>query len=233
MARLTRKELKTDKFAMEVEQTVDYFEEHRKAIIRYGGIALVVVLIGVAFYFYFKQQHAARQEALAHALEIQEAAVGGQAQPGMLNFPTQAAKDEAALKAFGELAAKYPGSDEGLIAEYYLGSINADQGKSAEAIKHLKAVADSGNVQYASMARLSLGQLYFADGHAAQGEQLLRSLIAQPTIFVSKEQATLVLGRELAKTKPDEARKLIGPLRTSRSAVSSAALEVYGELLEK
>ena len=36
MSRITRKELKTDKFALEVEHTVSLFEQHRQEIIRYG-----------------------------------------------------------------------------------------------------------------------------------------------------------------------------------------------------
>lgn len=230
MARLTRKDLKTDKFALEVGQTVDYFEEHRKDIIRYGAIALVVVLIGAAVFFYRKQQHTTRQEALGQAIQMQEASVG-QAAPGMMSFPTQQAKDQATLKAFGDLAGKYSGSDEALIAEYYLGSITADQGKLAEATKHYKAVVDSGDAHYAPLAKLSLAQIYFSDGHAAEGEQLLRSMIDHPTLFVSKEQATMVLAQELAKTKPDEARKLLGPLRTSSGPVSQIAIRLYGELL--
>jgi len=230
VARLTRKELKTDKFALEVEQTVDFFEEHRKEIIRYGSIATVVVLIGVAFFFYQKQQHAAREEALAQAIQIEQASVGQPTPGGPQTFPTEQAKDAAAVKAFSAVAATYSGSDEGLIAEYYLGAIAADQGNLAEAAKRFQKVADSGNARYASLAKLSLGDLYFQDGHAAQGEVLLRSLMDHPTVFVSKEQATLALARGLAKTKPEEARKLLAPLRTSRSAVSQAAIQLYSEL---
>ena len=40
MSRITRKELKTDKFALEIGHTVTFFEEHRQEIIRYGGVAL-------------------------------------------------------------------------------------------------------------------------------------------------------------------------------------------------
>ena len=49
MARITRKELKSDKFALEVGQTVSFFEEHRQEILRYGAIALgVAVLVELA-----------------------------------------------------------------------------------------------------------------------------------------------------------------------------------------
>ena len=47
--RVTRKELKADRFAQEVGHTVEYVSEHRKQVIRYGTIAaaVLVVVIGV------------------------------------------------------------------------------------------------------------------------------------------------------------------------------------------
>jgi predicted negative regulator of RcsB-dependent stress response len=230
VARITRKDLKTDKFALEVEQTVDFFEEHRKDVIRYGSIALVVVLIGVAIFFYRKQQHTARQEALGHAIQVQEAAVGQQSQGGALTFPTQQAKDEAATKAFNDVIAKHGGSEEALVAEYYLGAIAADQGKLPEATKHFQKVVDSGDDHYGPLAKLSLAQIYFSDGHPAEAEKLLRSLIDHPSLFVSKDQATLALVQGLAKSKPEEARKLLAPLRTNPGTVSQVAIRLYGEL---
>ncbi len=230
MARITRKELKTDKFALEVEHTVDFFEEHQSEIIRYGAAALVVVAIVIVIFIYRGHQHTVRQEALAHAITIQEAPVG-QATPGAaVTFPTQEAKDKEAVKVFSELAAKYSGSDEGYIAEYYLGCIAADQGKLAEADKRFSSVAANASKKYASLAKLSLGQLYFAENKPGEGEKMLRSLIDSPTVFVSKEQATIALAKVLAPTKPAEARKLLDPLRAIPGPVSQTAITAYSEL---
>ena len=141
----------------------------------------------------------------------------GRSRPGQTQatFPTQEAKDEVALKTFGDLQSKYPGSDEGEIAGYYLGAIKADQGKLAEAEKNFKEVADKGNAKYASLAKVRLAQIYFADGRADQGESTLRDLMANPTIYVSKEQATITLARGDRSKKPAEARKLLDPLRAA------------------
>ena len=230
MARITRKELKTDKFALEVGHTVDFFEEHRTEIIRYGGAALAVIAIVAIVIVYRNHQHTARQEALAQAIQVQEAPVG-QASPGApLSFPTQEAKDKEAIKVFSELAAKDSGTDEGYIAEYYLGCIAADQGRLADADKRFSSVADSAGQKYASLARLSLGQLYFAEGKADQGEKMLRSLMDKPTVFVSKDQAAVALARCLAPTKPAEARKLLDPLRAKPGPVSQTAIQAYGDI---
>jgi predicted negative regulator of RcsB-dependent stress response len=230
VARITRKELKTDKFALEVGHTVDFFEEHHTEFVRYGAVAVAVAAIICALMQYRGHQHTVRQEALAHALQIQEAPVG-QAPPGTeISFPSQDAKDKEAAKAFGELASKYSGTDEGYIGEYYLGCQAADQGKLSEAEKRFLSVADSANKRYASLANLSLGQVYFAEGKNDQGEKLLRSLIANPTVFVSKEQAAITLAKALAHIKPAEARKLLDPLRAVAGPVSQTAIQAYSEL---
>ncbi len=75
MSRITRKELKTDKFALEVEHTVSLFEQHRQEIIRYGIAALAVVVLIAGYGMYSRSQHAAREQALSHAIEVQEALV--------------------------------------------------------------------------------------------------------------------------------------------------------------
>lgn len=230
MARITRKDLKTDKFALEVEHTMDFFEEHRREILRYGAIALAVVAVILAIWFWQRHQRGVREDALAQAIQVQEAPVGGQAPPGAISFPTEQVKQAEATKVFTALAGKYSGTEEGRIAEYYLASMEADQGKLADAERRYQQVAQSGGKRVASLAKWSLAQLYFATARSAQGEQLLRELIDKPTEFVSREQATLTLARMLAPTKPAEARKLLDPLRTSRSVVSQTAIQLYSEL---
>ena len=229
MARITRKALKTDKFALEVEHTVTFFEEHQKELVRYGALAVVAVMVIIGFVIYQRNQHAARQEALAQAIRVQEAPVG-QSGNGGLAFPSEDAKNQAALKAFTDVQTKYPGTAEGEIAQYYVGSIKADQGKLAEAEKLFLDVSQKGDEKYASLAKLSLAQLYFADGRDAQGEKTLRDLMAKPTIFVSKEQATITLARYLMVKKPAESRKLLDPLRTSQGPIGQVALSLIGEL---
>ena len=232
MARITRKELKSDKFALEVEHTVTFFEEHQQEIIRYGAIGIAAIALIIGFWIYRGHQHEQRQEALTEAIKVQEAPVG-QSGNGGLAFPSQEAKDTAALKVFGDLQSKYSGSAEAQIAEYYLGAIKADQGKLAEAEKNFQQVAQNGSADYASLAKLSLAQIYFSDGRNSQAEAILRDLMAHPTAFVSKDQSTLMLARYLVTKNPAEARKLLDPLRTVPGTVGQVALTMYGELPPK
>ncbi len=229
MARITRKELKSDKFAQEVGLTVTFFEEHQKEIVRYGAIVAVAGLLLAGYLYYQRKQHGVREQALAKAIQVQEAPVGPSAN-GAAGFATQDAKDLETLRVFTDLRNKYTGTEEGEIAEYYVGAIKADQGKLSEAEKSFQEAAQKGDEKYSSLARLSLAQIYFADGRADLGEKTLRELIAKPTIFVSKEQATIMLARFLAPKKPAEARKLLDPLRNLPGAVGQVALQAYGEI---
>jgi hypothetical protein len=231
VARITRKELKTDKFALEVEHTVTFFDEHRQELLRYGAIALGVAALIAGYMIYAGRQHVAREAALSHAIEVQEAGVGGVSASGGLTFPTQDAKDKEAIKVFSDLKNKYSGSMEGEVAQYYLGSILADQGNLAQAEKSFQEAAEKGDARYSSLAKLSLAQIYFSDGRDAQGESMLRDLIAHPTVFVSSEQAAITLAKYLANKKPAEARKLLEPLRSQAGSVGQIALTMLGEMM--
>lgn len=234
MDRVTRKELKSDVFAFEVGQGVDYVSDHRREFIRWGAIALAAILLLSAISWYRSYRHNQRAAALAAALDIENASLGPAQNEYMQTFPTQADKDAAATKAFTELSAKYPGSDEGLIGEYYLAVMAADKGDLPQAEKRFKMVVDGAPSAYASLAKLSLAQIYQSQGKLAEGQKLIRSVIDNPTVLVSKEQATIALARLVAQSNSDEARKLLEPLRAStRPAVSRAALTALSEIPKK
>jgi predicted negative regulator of RcsB-dependent stress response len=230
VARITRKELKTDKFALEVEHGLSFFEEHQTEIIRYGTVAIAIVAIVLAIGIYRRHQLALREQALARAIQIQETAVGPAAPGAATTFPTQQVKDDLALKAFEEVKNKYSGSDEAEISEYYRASIHADEGNLAEAEKGFQEVAQKGNERYASLAKLSLAQVYFADGKSDLAEKTLRDLAAHPTMFVSADQANMALAQGLMTSKPAEARKILDQLRNRQGSVGQIAVQLYGEL---
>lgn len=225
MDRITRKELKTDKFAEEVEHSLEYVSEHKRQLGIYSGAALAVVLIVGGVLYYRSQQHATRQQDLGDAIQLYEAEIGPTSP-----YATAEAKRTEAVKRFNAVLSKHSGSNEAAIAASYLGSIEADQGKLTEAERYFRLVVSQGDKDYASLGKVSLAQVCFATGRAAEGEKLLRSAIDNPTVLVSKEAATLALARALASSKPAEARKLLDPLKGARPAVSQTALMLLAEL---
>lgn len=230
MDRAHRHELKHDKFVEQVGHTVEYAAEHKQALVKYGAAVLAVLVLALAWYSYSRYQARARQDALRQAIRTQEAAVGPGQSEFILSFPTEAEKAAAVEKAWNDLINKYPGSDEAMVAHHYLAVNASDKGNMQEAEKHFKIVAESGRKPYDSQAKFSLAQLYGATGREAEAEKLLRSLIDNPSVMVSKEQATLALARLIAKSRPAEARKLLEPLRTERGPVSRAAITMLGEI---
>jgi predicted negative regulator of RcsB-dependent stress response len=230
MDRHTRKELKTDKFAQGVGSGVEFLSEHRGQATRWGLIGVAVVVIVGGIWLYRSHQATQRAELLGTAMQIDDATVGAP-QPPRRNFTTPEDKEKARLAAFTEVAVKYPGSAEGAIAQLAVAAAQADKGQIDEAMKSFKNIIDTAPDPYDSVAKLSLAEIHQSQGQSAEAEKLLRQLVDKPTVFVSKEQATLELAKVLAKSNPAEARKLVEPLSASpRSAVSRAAVGVMGTI---
>jgi predicted negative regulator of RcsB-dependent stress response len=232
--KLTRKELKTDKFAIEVQHSVEFVSQHRREMMLWAVPAVAVVLIVGAIFWYRNYQHNAREEALHAAMLVQNSTVGPAPSQYVVAFPTAAARETAVVKSWGDLAGKYPGTEEGDIAEFFLGTNAADVGNLPDAVKHFKAAIDSGSGPYASEAKLALAQVYAAQGKLNDGVQLIQSVIDHPTVMVSKDAATLALADLIKSSDPKRARGLVDPLRTStRSAVSKAAITLDSSLSQQ
>lgn len=225
MDRQTRKDLKTDKFAEDVVDVFGWASAHKNEVVRYGAALIALVLIVVGVLYYNRTQTATREEALAKALRVDEATTGATIEATSLHFDTEADKTKAKMQAFTELSAKYSGTQEGAIADMYLGSYAVDQGNQEEAGRRYKRVVDDGPKVYASLARIALSQIYISEGKLADAEKVLRDAMANPSATVSKEQAQLALGEMLSNSNPTEAHKLLDPLRTSaRGTISRAAI---------
>ncbi len=229
MEKLTRKELKTDRLVETVSGRVEYLADHRKQAIIWGCVALGVLVAGLGGWQYMRSQKAARIELLSKGYMVMDSPVGP-AQGGVTPpYATEAERRVAAVKAFDEVTAKYPGSEEAMVARYFLATQSASQAKWTEAEGGLKEVSSKANADLASLASFSLAQVYAAQDKIQESEKLLRALIDKPTTLVSKEQAQVTLGRLLLASRPEEAKKLLEPLRTARSAVSRAAVNALGE----
>ncbi len=213
MDRLTRHELKTDKFVEEVGQTVHFLEEHRQAVIRYGSIVLAVLIVAGAGYAWMRAKKAERQSALAAVLETYNAPVMDPPPAEFKAFRTEQEKNDAIVKGCNELIRKYAGSDEAAVASYLLGAHAADQGDLAAAERYLKEAADDASREYASLAKFSLAQLYTLQNRTGDAERLLRELAQKPT-DAGHERA----GRARAGPGADEDRVRRGGAQTRRAA---------------
>jgi TolA-binding protein len=231
--RQLKKVVKNDEFKQQVWHGIDFVKDHTAEAKKYGAIALAVLVVAGGIYFYIGHQADAREEALAHALRVDQGTVGSNTQAANLHFDTQEEKDKASEKAFREVVAKYPGTQEGAIALMNLGQAAVDKGDLTEGEKDFKNVVDSAPAAYSSQAALALAQLYDIEGKSAEAEKLLDNLIKHPTVTVSKDEAELAMAKVVAKTDPAKARKMLEDLQAhaQRAAISKAAVTAMGEIL--
>jgi predicted negative regulator of RcsB-dependent stress response len=230
MDRLTRKQLKQDKFAMEVGQGLEYLSTHKQQVKLYGGIALFALIAIASYWIYSTRQEVARAEALAQAIHVNDAVIGPAPQGPNMNFNTQAEKDKAVIDAYTKVATQYRGTQEGAIAGLRLAAYQMDRNEQDAAIKLYQDLMESAPEAYAAVAKMALAEVYAGQDKLAEAEKLLRELIKDPTPFISAEEATLTLAKVLTPSRPEDARKMLEPLRNSRSAVSRVAVQLLGEL---
>ena len=229
MSRITRKELKTDKFALEVEHGISFFEHHKNEAVKYGAIGIAVVVLIVGYTIYQRGQHVNRQQALATAIRVQEAPVG---KPPLAARPSPRRKPRTRNRSASlprckpsTRAARRARSLSIIWARSRPTRENWPRRRSSFRKWRRRAMKNTRRSPSSPWPRST-----FADGRADQGEKVLRDLIANPTIFVSSDQATISLARLLARKKPAEARKLMDPLRTRAGSVGQVALTLLAEL---
>jgi len=212
---LTRHELKDqlqhDHFTDAVSSTISYASSHRQTLIRGGIAAVLVLLVGGGIWWYLASQKAQRQQELSAAMGIQEAQVG---------------------PPISDVASKYPGTAEGLIAQYYRGAARAEKDNVAGAESDFKTVADSSS-SVAPLAKIALVSLYIGEKKGVEAQALLQDLIKDPTPLVSKAQAQILQAQIDETTNPQAAKdalKSIDAAAADRTAVKRAIEQLNSQL---
>lgn len=228
--KLSRKELKTDHFAEAVGHTLEELGQRRALVTRMAVIGLVVVLLIVAGVSYFRYRAAERAEEL-HALfrllesPIQEAGVSGSRV-----FATETERDAAVAKKADEIVTAYPGSNEAAMAQYFLATNLVESGDLNKALETLESAVKAGDSDTRGLVNFTKAQVLRALGKNEEAETTLRAVVANPGGMVAADQATLALAEILAEGKPDEAIKLLEPLRTHDGSVQQLASKLISEI---
>ena len=230
---MTRHELKEqlqhDHFTDAVSSAVVYAREHRENVTRWiVGIAVALILAGGAIW-YATYRNSLRQQDLENAFAVLEAPVGAPSQLGK-TFATQDAKNQASMKVLQDLIARDRGTRQGLIAQYYLGTLKAARQDTKGAEADLENVANSSS-ECAPLAKIALAQLYAGENKMPQAQALLRDLINKPADLVSKAQAQILLAHLEQTTNPQEAKKLLQSASAEKDpAVARAASQLLAQL---
>lgn len=230
---MTRHELKDqiqhDGFTDAVSSAVVFTSKHRRSLIRLAIAIAVVAVIVAAALWYASSQRAVRQQDLEAALIVAQAPVGASNQGGGISYPTQEAKNKASLKALSEVISKHGGSKEGLIAQYYRGTVEANMGNTSAAQSDLKTVANSSS-QFASLAKVALAQMDAGENKVANAETILQGLGKKGSDLVSKAQAEIILAQMLQSTDPKKSKDILQSLKNDKDpAVARTVSQLAGE----
>ena len=213
-----------------MSEAVLYAGAHRQQVIRWVGAAITILIAAAVVFWYSSYKSSVRERELQGAFSILDVPVGSSSSSGK-SFPNEQAKRQAAIKAFSDVVAKAGGTREGLTAQYYLGTLKAQNGDTKGAEADLTAVSNSSS-ECAPLAKMALAQLCAGQNRVRQARSLLEDIVNKPTDLVSKAQAQLLLARLDASTNPQEAKKILQSLRVPNQdpAVSRAADEISSEI---
>src|SRR5262245_4340857 len=162
-----RHHLKDNELAIALRQLQEWSEKNQRTIMMatIGIVAVAAIAGGV--WFWRNNQDAAARTLLAEAMVIDEARVQPPAPPaGTTNdpaslggqlpgtYPTEQAKNEAALPKFLAAADAYPTSQPGLTARFHAAQTLVAMGRSDEATKQFDTLIATGGPLLARSARL-------------------------------------------------------------------------------
>lgn len=131
--RLTRKDMKRDEFAMAMGRGVEYAGSHVRPILMAIGGALLLLLLALGLWSYFRHRAEEANERLAPAMRVYQApiqATGAKPDdPKAPSFANEAARRAKAKQLFEEVRDDYGSTDAADVAAVYLADIAAEEGQ--------------------------------------------------------------------------------------------------------
>jgi tetratricopeptide (TPR) repeat protein len=186
MKRTERHHLKENEVAEWVHHLREGYGQNRSAII-YGGIAVLMVIVGLAGYVVWRQNIESRSRSvLAEAMSVAEAPVtpptapeaGKPAAQPAGTFPTERARFEAALPKLQSAAEAYPTTGAGTIARYRAAAALVALGRIDEGLRQYQLVVDSRKGVFSVMARLGMADSQLLAGQFDQAIAAYKELAA-------------------------------------------------------
>ncbi|MGA7617477.1 MAG: tetratricopeptide repeat protein [Thermoanaerobaculia bacterium] len=196
--RLTRREMKGDKFVEDVELLYTFINEHRKTLILAAAAVVAVVVVAWGVYAWMISRDDAAQARLADAIEIYGSPVGtapaGEGAPAP-KYKTNEEKLAKAEPIFKEVQQKYGRSDAAEVANAYLARIAADRGKIDEAKSKLSGIVQSDPERLmAAAAQMGLYNIELAE-NPKQLATRLETALNDPKSLLPKDALLWMLGQ--------------------------------------
>jgi tetratricopeptide (TPR) repeat protein len=223
----TKQALKHDQFIDTTQHGLEWASENRHTVIVAGSIVLALLIIVIGGFVIYNNR--AQDASVAFGAAMQEyqtpiAEPGQPVPPGVKTYSAISDRAKAANQLFMAAADKYSMMPDGRTARYFGGLTYIETGNNAAAESTLKQVAGGWNNELASLAKLSLANLYRQTGRDSQAIDLYNELTAKPTTSVPAGLAQLQLA-ELYETqgKPEDAKKIYAKLK-DKDGKSAAGL---------
>lgn len=227
MDQQTKQALKHDQYIDTAQHGLEWASENRHAVIIGGSILLAALIIVIGSFVIYNNRSNAASTAFGLAMQEYQtplAEPGQPVPPGVKTYSSVAARAKAANQLFMAAADKYSMMPDGKTARYFGGLTYIEAGNNAAAESTLKQVAGGWNNELASLAKLSLANLYRQTGRDAQAVDLYNQLTAKPTTSVPAGLAQLQLAELYeAQGKTEEARKVYAKLK-DKDAKSAAGM---------
>ena len=222
MKRIERKHLKEDELAHTLRVARE-FVEPRQQLLKQVGLAVIVVLVVVVAYGFWRERTDSRgQKELAEAmvaLNAEVVPVGVQGADGVPaaaalgatgTFATEEAKLNAALPKLKAAADAYPSSPAGIQARYHMAGALTALGRHAEAINTfdevIKQAGDSS--LYGQMAVMGKADAQSKGGQVDAAIGTLKGLAANAGSALPVDAVLMELARAyVQKGSRDDARK--------------------------
>jgi predicted negative regulator of RcsB-dependent stress response len=215
---ISRRDLKKDEIREGLAQGATSVLAHQKDAAIFLGICVVVLGAVLGWRLYTEHQNSKATDAYANAMDAFNAHVRTAAEPvdpSELSFADDKSKFTEAAKRFVTVAQKYPRTKPGQMSAYFAGLSYEKLDNNNQAAEWLNREGKSSDADFSSLARLELAQLDDKMGKKAEAEQLLKDLIAKPTVFVSKPVAMLALADHYAQNNNNaDASKMYTQIRT-------------------
>jgi len=208
-----RHHLKQNEFVQTTAKVVETFQANRDRYTLIAGIVAIVLLIGGGWMWWNKRTNDQASARLGIAMAIEQAQVvpaptlpGATQAPG--TYPTEQARDEAAMKAYQSVIADYGSTSAGLTARYQSAVLLASMGKTTEADAAFQAIANDAKTSvYAAPSRLAHAEMLLAAGKTDDAIKAFSDLSAERDGTLPVDGVLMQLARAYLKAgKTQEAR---------------------------
>ena len=208
-----RHHLKTNEFAVTTAKVAQALTVYKNAIAVVLTVVMAIVVFGGGFFWWQRRTANQAGALLGQAMAITQAQIApAPTLPGAKQaagtYPTEEARDQAALQAFQQVVASYPSSAAGIAARYHIASSQLSMNKLAEAEQSFREIISSGgNHIYVPMSKMGLASALAGQKKFDDAIKVLTDLAADRDGALPVDGVLMELARTYVRAgKPQEAR---------------------------